>query len=193
MHGARIAHYRLRVRGDRREQRGSLGPGQPLCLEAADVAGRSGGPVNRRVANTAHRRIAAQSIVVRILLANEPSKLRSAEWGSQRTATPAGPSGGFPTRVRPPSTPPRRRRNLARLDANDAAAAPASGSRLTASLRPAGVAIAAATASQEVTGHPQTQERERSRLRHFRNLRDCEAAVVVGDRKPDGIGLRFWI
>ena len=78
----------------------------------------------RPVTNPAHSRIAAQPIVVRILLANEPFKLRPAAWGSQRTATPAGRSLGFPTRARPPSTPPRQRRNLARLHANHAVAAP---------------------------------------------------------------------
>jgi hypothetical protein len=51
--------------------------------------------VNRPVANPAHRRIAAQPIVVRILLANEPSKLRPAAWGVAKD----GDAGGTISRI----------------------------------------------------------------------------------------------
>jgi len=53
-----------------------LGPGQPLRLEAAHLAGRGGRPGDRGVANyPTHRRIAAQPIgVIHILVAGEPAK-----------------------------------------------------------------------------------------------------------------------
>jgi hypothetical protein len=51
---------------------------QPLRLEAAHLAGRSGGPRNRSVADhPTHRRIAAQPFgVVHILVAGQPAKYR---------------------------------------------------------------------------------------------------------------------
>ena len=55
-----------------------LGPGQPLRLEAAHLAGRGSGPGNRFVADhPTHRRIVAQPLgVVHILVAGEPPEHR---------------------------------------------------------------------------------------------------------------------
>ena len=66
-----------------------LGPAQPLRLEPAHLAGRSGRPGDRPVADhPAHCRVAAQPVgVVHILVAGQPSEYRLAQQARQSVAT----------------------------------------------------------------------------------------------------------
>ena len=68
-----------------RESGEVLGPGQPLRLEAAHLAGRGGRPGDRPVADhPAHRRIAAQPVgVVHVLVAGQPPEHRLAQQAPQ--------------------------------------------------------------------------------------------------------------
>ena len=65
-----------------------LRPGQPLCLEAAHLAGRCSGPFDRPADHPAHRRIAAQPLgIVHVLVAGKPAEYRLPQQADEQVTT----------------------------------------------------------------------------------------------------------